>query len=74
VSIVMLDFPEPETPVTTTNWFLGMRKSTFRKLLVLAPLMTMCCGSTMSSSASVAAEDAARVAFAMLKLFERANF
>ncbi|GAA2367972.1 hypothetical protein GCM10010404_23050 [Nonomuraea africana] len=33
--------PEPETPVKTTSRFFGMRRETFLRLLVRAPVMTM---------------------------------
>ena len=32
VSKAKLDFPEPESPVMTTNWFLGITTSTFFRL------------------------------------------
>lgn len=39
--MVMDDFPEPDTPVTTTRRFLGMFRLTFRRLLARAPLIKM---------------------------------
>ena len=35
------DFPEPETPVTTTSLLRGIETETFFKLCNLAPLITM---------------------------------
>jgi hypothetical protein len=39
--MVREDFPEPETPVTTTSLFLGMETSMFFRLWTLAPLIYM---------------------------------
>ena len=41
VSKAMEDLPEPEMPVTTTNFPLGIERSKFFRLLALAPLMNM---------------------------------
>ena len=35
------DFPEPETPVTTTSLFLGISTFTFFRLCILAPLINI---------------------------------
>ena len=37
--MVKEDFPDPETPVTTTNSFFGIARSIFFRLLALAPLI-----------------------------------
>jgi len=39
----MDDFPDPETPVTTTSLFFGKRRSMFLRLLLRAPLMKISC-------------------------------
>src|SRR5690625_4300740 len=41
VSKARLDFPEPETPVTTVSWFRGISTSTLLRLWTRAPLTTM---------------------------------
>ncbi len=41
VSIVSDDLPEPETPVTTINLFLGISTVTFYRLCIRAPLIRM---------------------------------
>jgi len=37
----MLDLPDPEMPVKTTNLFLGIFRETFFRLCSLAPLMVI---------------------------------
>ena len=39
--MVSEDFPEPDTPVTTTSLFRGMATETFCRLCTRAPLMRM---------------------------------
>jgi hypothetical protein len=40
-------FPEPETPVKTTSFFLGISSDTFLRLCSLAPRMERKSGSDM---------------------------
>ncbi len=41
VSKARLDLPEPDTPVNTTNWFLGISNDTFLRLCWRAPRIFM---------------------------------
>src|SRR4030095_1294496 len=45
VSKAREDFPEPESPVITTNLFRGIWTSMFLRLCCRAPLMTISCAS-----------------------------
>jgi hypothetical protein len=36
------DFPDPDRPVTTTRRFLGIETLTFLRLLLLAPMISIC--------------------------------
>jgi hypothetical protein len=36
------DFPDPESPVTTTSLFFGIVTLTFLRLLLLAPMISIC--------------------------------
>jgi hypothetical protein len=42
-SLIKVDFPLPDTPVTQTNFPKGIVKSTFFKLFSFAPLTTIFC-------------------------------
>src|SRR4051794_36321531 len=49
VSNASVDLPDPDRPVNTTSWFLGMLNVIFFKLCSRAPLIVITSWSTMPS-------------------------
>ena len=58
------DLPDPESPVTTTSLFFGIVTLTFFRLLLLAPMISICLPGRGEEGVSISADlDLARIDF-----------